>query len=223
MVVDGLSGDLGTGGNAVNAGPIALFDKGRQSGIDKPAANIRAGVLCDLVWAKEGFNHGLAFELDWLVYLLVLAFARGFRLFPYMKAGAIGGCEADKVEHMSRTLAPLLPSTEAALSLLETLLNHSYDAVLVTDNAADPKIIYANAAFEKLTGYAADEILGQSPRVLQGPSTDRDETARLGRLLREGKGFEGQAVNYRKDGLPFMMSWRVMAWPPERRGRRGDR
>jgi PAS domain S-box-containing protein len=61
----------------------------------------------------------------------------------------------------------------------------------------------------QLTGYAADELLGQSPRVLQGPSTDRNETARLGQLLREGKPFEGQAVNYRKDGSPFMMSWRV--------------
>jgi len=110
---------------------------------------------------------------------------------------------------MSRTITSLLPSTQVALSLLETLLDHSYDAVLVTDSAPDQKIIYANAAFEQLTGYNAEELVGKSPKILQGPSTDREETARLGRLLREGKSFEGQAVNYRKDGAPFMMSWRV--------------
>lgn len=112
---------------------------------------------------------------------------------------------------MSRSITQSLPSAQAALSLLETLLNHSYDAVLVTDADVNQKIIFANAAFERLTGYTADEIIGKSPKLLQGPTTDRNETARLGGLLREGKPFEGQAVNYRKDGTPFMMSWRVEA------------
>ena len=110
---------------------------------------------------------------------------------------------------MTRSILPVFPSTQAALSLLETLLNHSFDAVLITDSASDQQIIYANPACEKLTGYSADELIGRSPRILQGPSTDKAETARLGRLLREGQSFEGQAVNYRKDGTPFMMSWRV--------------
>jgi len=108
-----------------------------------------------------------------------------------------------------RSITHSLPSTSAAISLLETLLDHSYDAVLVTDAAIDQKIVYVNTAFERLTGYRSEELLGRSPRLLQGPSTDRTETARLGSLLREGKSFEGQAVNYRKDGTPFMMSWRV--------------
>jgi PAS domain S-box-containing protein len=106
-------------------------------------------------------------------------------------------------------IVPLLPSTEAALHLLEVLLGRSFDAVLVTDSAKDQKIIYCNAAFEQLTGYVADEIIGKSPKLLQGPSTDRVETARLSQSLREKGSFEGQAVNYKKDGTPFMMSWRV--------------
>jgi len=110
---------------------------------------------------------------------------------------------------MPKSINSILPSTDAVLCLLDVLLNHGFDAVLVTDSATDQKIIYANAAFEQLTGYTADELIGKSPRVLQGPSTDRDETARLGRLLRMGEPFDGQAVNYRKDGTPFMMSWRV--------------
>jgi len=110
---------------------------------------------------------------------------------------------------MTKSINLPLPSTETALQLLDTLLIHGFDAVLMTDSAQDQRIIYANPAFEKLTGYTAAELLGKSPKVLQGPSTDRTETARLGQLLRDGLPFEGQAVNYRKDGSPFMMSWRI--------------
>jgi PAS domain S-box-containing protein len=128
---------------------------------------------------------------------------------------------------MSSPRLPFLSSTPAALSLLETLLNHGYDAVLITDSAPDQKIIYANAAFEQLTVYSAQELIGKSPKILQGPSTDRGETGRLGHLLREGKSFEGQAVNYRKEGTPFMMWWRdetvcadgeIAAWVAIQRG-----
>ena len=110
---------------------------------------------------------------------------------------------------MVTKIIPLLPSTEVALNLLETLLDRSFDAILITDGAKDHKIIYCNAAFERLTGYTAEEMIGKSPKLLQGPSTDRIETERLGRCLLEQGSFTGQAVNYKKNGTPFMMSWRV--------------
>jgi PAS domain S-box-containing protein len=110
---------------------------------------------------------------------------------------------------VSPRIVPLLPTTEAALNLLELLLDKSYDSILITDSAKDQKIIYCNAAFEQLTGYTAAEMIGKSPKLLQGPSTDRDETERLGRSLLEHGSFEGQAINYKKNGTPFMMSWRV--------------
>jgi PAS domain S-box-containing protein len=106
-------------------------------------------------------------------------------------------------------IIPLLPSTEVALNLLETLLDKSFDAILITDGAKDQRIIYCNAAFERLTGYTAEEMIGRSPKLLQGPSTDRIETERLGKCLQEQGSFTGQAVNYKKNGTPFMMSWRV--------------
>jgi PAS domain S-box-containing protein len=106
-------------------------------------------------------------------------------------------------------IIPLLPSTEVALNLLETLLDKSSDAILITDGAKDQRIIYCNAAFERLTGYTAEEMIGKSPKLLQGPSTDRIETERLGKCLQDQGSFTGQAVNYKKNGTPFMMSWRV--------------
>ncbi len=110
---------------------------------------------------------------------------------------------------MAVKIIPLLPSTEVALNLLETLLDKSFDAILITDGAKDQRIIYCNAAFERLTGYTAEEMIGRSPKLLQGPSTDRIETERLGKCLQEQGSFTGQAVNYKKNGTPFMMSWRV--------------
>lgn len=122
-------------------------------------------------------------------------------------------CEQGSRKKESNTVVtkiiPLLPSTEVALDLLELLLDKSFDAILITDGAKDQKVIYCNAAFERLTGYTAEEMIGKSPKLLQGPSTDRIETERLGRCLQEQGSFTGQAVNYMKNGTPFMMSWRV--------------
>ena len=61
-----------------------------------------------------------------------------------------------------------------------------------------------------LTGYAASEVIGQTPRILQGPATDPDVISRLVAALRAGVKFEGRAINYRKDGTPFIMHWRVV-------------
>src|SRR5690348_13430786 len=52
--------------------------------------------------------------------------------------------------------------------------------MLITDpSQPDNPIIFANAAFTKLTGYTRDEILGQNCRFLQGPETDRDDVAKI--------------------------------------------
>ena len=105
-----------------------------------------------------------------------------------------------------RALGPGEPSLEA----LEVLLANSFDSILITDATLSGNIIYANAAFRRLTGYAASEVIGQTPRILQGPATDPDVISRLSAALRAGVKFEGRAINYRKDGTPFIMHWRVV-------------
>jgi PAS domain S-box-containing protein len=60
-----------------------------------------------------------------------------------------------------------------------------------------------------MTGYERDELIGQSPTILQGPKTDRDVLDRLRRDISEGKIFHGRAVNYRKDGSEFIMEWKI--------------
>jgi len=98
------------------------------------------------------------------------------------------------------------PARDAALELLA---DNSFDAILITDT--EGKIAYSNNAFKKLTGYDQADVLGKSPKLLQGPGTDKRVLARLKDSMQRGDGdYEGSAINYRKDGTPFIMHWRVV-------------
>jgi PAS domain S-box-containing protein len=98
----------------------------------------------------------------------------------------------------------------ASVPLLKVLAENSFDSVLITDASAEGKIIYANKAFKKLTGHDPKEVIGKTPRILQGPGTDKKVVDRLSAVLKAGGKFEGKAINYKKDGTPFIMYWRVL-------------
>lgn len=95
-------------------------------------------------------------------------------------------------------------------SLFEAFENH-VDPVVITDEniASGVKILYVNPAFCKETGYSYDEMLGQNPKILQGPKSDKTTLKRLKRDLLKGKNFVGQTTNYRKDGSEYIVQWSV--------------
>ena len=111
---------------------------------------------------------------------------------------------------MEFSLEKILNDEPFSLSLLKILLENSYDSIIITDCTEDTLIIYANKAFNKLTGYESSEVIGKTPKILQGSATDRHVIADLTDSLKNHSSFEGQAINYRKDGTPFMMNWRVL-------------
>jgi PAS domain S-box-containing protein len=85
-------------------------------------------------------------------------------------------------------------------------------AVLVTDaqlSAPGPRIVYANPAFTGMTGWPRDEIVGCTPRVLQGPATDRALMGELKAALKRGERWRGETVNYRRDGAPYVVKWAI--------------
>lgn len=79
-------------------------------------------------------------------------------------------------------------------------------AVVVTDgelSAAGPHVLYVNRAFEQMTGYGADEVLGRSPRMLQGKATSLAARKAIAGALRAGVPLKTTMVNYRKNGEPY--------------------
>ncbi len=98
------------------------------------------------------------------------------------------------------------------LDLLERAIQSDYDSILVTKLELDkpgPEIVYVNEGFTKMTGYSRDEALGKTPRILQGPKTDRAVLDKLRQRLSEGQSFFGHTVNYRKDGSEFINQWDI--------------
>ncbi len=101
---------------------------------------------------------------------------------------------------------------EQRLRLVQAAVNEVQEAVVITDAQVEPpgpKIVYVNPAFTELTGYAAEEIEGLTPRVLQGPSTDQNVLKALRKSLVQGTSHEAETVNYRKDGTPYRVEWNI--------------
>ncbi|MBC7651776.1 MAG: PAS domain S-box protein, partial [Deinococcales bacterium] len=93
---------------------------------------------------------------------------------------------------------------EQHLKLLESVIVNTTDAVLITDaqpfDEPGPKIIYSNEAFTKMTGYTQADVIGKSPRILQGPNTNKADLKQLGQKLRKWENCELTTLNYKKNG-----------------------
>lgn len=97
--------------------------------------------------------------------------------------------------------------------LLESVVTNTNDAVLITEaepfDEPGPRIVYVNEAFTKMTGYTADEVVGKTPRILQGPKTDGEALKKLGRSLRKWEACEATLINYKKNGEEFWIQMTI--------------
>jgi len=85
-------------------------------------------------------------------------------------------------------------------------------AMVITDARQDDNpIIFVNPAFERLTGFSRAQVIGKNCRFLQGPDTDRDDVAAVGRAVREGRDVHCELLNYRADGTTF---WNALYLSP---------
>lgn len=125
--------------------------------------------------------------------------------------------------HYEARLAPLpekqiaviirnITERKQSLRLLGSAVEQSTESIVITDaelNLPGPRILFVNPAFTRMTGYAAAEVLGQTPRILQGAKSDRAALRRLRETLGRGETFTGETINYRKDGTEFHQEWQV--------------
>lgn len=92
------------------------------------------------------------------------------------------------------------------------LLESMTQSILITNaelNSPGPFIVYVNKAFEKMTGWKREEIIGKNPRILQGPKSDLSIFYNLNEILANGEVWEGKTINYKKDGTEFFMEWSI--------------
>ena len=100
------------------------------------------------------------------------------------------------------------------LKLLESVITHTNDAIIITEaepvNKPGPRIIYVNDSFTKMTGYTAAEVIGKTPRILQGPKSDEKELAKLSKAIRNWEPYEITTINYKKNGDEFWVNFSVV-------------
>jgi len=91
--------------------------------------------------------------------------------------------------------------------LLGRVADYTEDVILVTEgepfDQPGPRILYVNAAFTRMTGYTPEDVIGLTPRILQGPNTSPEACARIRTALEAWQPIRIELLNYRKDGSEF--------------------
>ncbi len=104
--------------------------------------------------------------------------------------------------------------SEEQLRVLWTCISRLNDIVLITEansiNEPGPPIIYANDAFVNRTGYSREEVIGRSPRFLQGPATQRDALDRIRTAMESCTSSREELINYTKSGEPFWLELEIV-------------
>ncbi len=162
-----------------------------------------------------GIEQGKPFDL-----VLPFVTARGRRILvrvqgqPLMQDGKtvrLVGAFQDVTEQQE---------AQAQLKLLEAAVSRLNDIVLITEaepiEEPGPRIVFVNEAFERRTGYLREEVMGRSPRFLQGPLTQRDELDRISAALKNCQPVRAELINYTKSGQPFWLELDIVPIADER-------
>lgn len=116
-------------------------------------------------------------------------------------------CEAESVESLKGSL-----KGGTSLDLFVCAASQTDEIIMITDADMErpgPRIVFVNPAFTRVTGFSAAEAVGRSPRIIQGPGTDRSLMRRMVSSLKKGEPFYCETVNYNKDGKPYSVEWRT--------------
>ncbi|TAN70402.1 MAG: PAS domain S-box protein [Methylobacter sp.] len=147
------------------------------------------------IWRGEVCNKGKDGHLYWVETSIVPFLDNSGRPYQYVSI---------------RTDITHIKEAELRLRLLERAVEASASSISMADaNKPDMPLIYVNPAFERITGYSRDEVLGRNCRFLQGKELDQPGLDGIRAVLREGRVGEVLVHNYRKDGTPFWNDLRI--------------
>ena len=108
----------------------------------------------------------------------------------------------------------LSPSIPSLPRLLEVCIEHMNDAIVITEaepiDHPGPRIVWVNKIFYERHGYRPDEVIGNTPRILQGPDTDRATLDRVREALSKWQPVRAELLNYRKDGTSYWNEFEIV-------------
>lgn len=181
----------------------ASFDHTYQAFLDRIHPDDREWVRRQVVAAEA--SHG---NFD-LVYRIVVGGEERY----IQETGAVitEGSNPIRLSGTARDVTEQFRAVES-LRLRDRAIQAVSQGILITDpHQRDNPIVFANPAFERITGFTASEVLGKNCRFLQGKDTDRSMVVQVRAALAAGKSCDVELLNYRKDGTPF---WNHLAISP---------
>lgn len=98
---------------------------------------------------------------------------------------------------------------EEHLRLLESVIKHTNDGVMITEAKENHPIVYINEAFTKVTGYTINEIYGKNPKIFQGPKTDKSQFSKMKEAIKNWQPCELTVINYKKNGDEYWNNFSI--------------
>lgn len=103
---------------------------------------------------------------------------------------------------------------EQRLKLLETVITHTKDSVIITEpdlyDGNIPKIVYVNPAFSVMSGYDSNEIIGKSPNIFKGPNSDSQEYSKLVSAIKNKKESQVETISYTKNNEEYWVNFSML-------------
>ena len=94
------------------------------------------------------------------------------------------------------------------------IVQNAKDVVIVTEaspiDAPGPKIIYVNDAFTETTGYSAEEVIGETPRIFQKEGTDKEELSKIREALEKKEPVRVTLRNFSKTGKEYWVDISIL-------------
>lgn len=187
--------------NMLNAAPQLLYDSGipADQAIDHPGKRLHF-VLAGTRWSLELDAPSIeARSQRWLPWTIL---AVGM-LLSILSALVVGILQRSRRQSQQRATEDrsLRREAETALLLRQRAIEASANAIVIA-SATKPgyPVEYVNPAFERMTGYSAEEVIGNSLRIMHADDNEQEGLKKLQRILAEKRAGQTTLRNYHKDG-----------------------